>query len=216
MADQVNASATTSLQRIFKNADLYILAIHDDAILAVAKQLAENGLGDKLITHTSGATPMAVFENTGLRRFGIFYPLQTFSISKKPDFKNIPFCIDANNSGDILLLKKLAKKISNNVQEIKDGQRAVIHVAAVFVNNFTNHLYSVANDILKNENIGLDILLPLIQETANKLNDGTPEEMQTGPAIRGDEITIKRHLEYLDKYPEYKEIYKLLSAQLRR
>ncbi len=215
LASQINAQYTSSLNRILKNADLYILAVHDDAIRDIAINLFKNGIDDKLIVHTSGATPTTIFENVGLSRFGVFYPLQTFSISKEPVFEKIPFCIDANTNSDIEFLRKLAQKISPNVHYIDNQQRSLIHVAAVFVNNFSNHLFHIADEILKNENLSLEILLPLIEETVNKIKTNSPSKMQTGPAKRGDEATIKNHLELLESNPKYQKIYELLTASIQ-
>ena len=216
LATLVDATATTSLNRIYKQADVYILAVHDDAIHDIANKLAELGCGHQLVVHTSGATPLTVFEETGLKRYGIFYPLQTFSISKEPVFKDIPFCIDASDKKDIKLLMNLASRLSNNVRYINDEQRAMIHVAAVFVNNFTNHFFHIAQALLKEKNISLDILKPLIRETVDKIHLNSPDEMQTGPAIRGDEKTIKRHLTLLKNKAEYRKVYELVTHSIQK
>ena len=215
LAKLIGAKATTSLDRIDENADLYILAVHDDAIFDVAKKLAAKKCREKLIVHTSGFTPKTIFGNIGLSRFGVFYPLQTFSISKEPDFEKIPFCLDANNKKDIVLLKNLARKISKKIFLINDEQRATIHIAAVFVCNFANHLYHIADDILKKKNIPMDILLPLIEETVDKIKTNAPADMQTGPAIRGDKKTIKKHIEKLESNPNYKKIYEQLTKSIQ-
>lgn len=215
VAELIEAEAITELSLISKKADLYILAVHDDAIKNISKTMVENGLKDKLIVHTSGATPMSVFNQTGINRFGVFYPLQTFSILKEPNFNEIPFCIDANNQGSLKELIALAKKCSSKVYVINDKERAVLHVAAVFVNNFTNHLYKIAYEILRNENLEFEILMPLIEETVNKIKNNNPSDMQTGPAIRGDEETIKKHLQYLKSNPDCQKIYKMLTASIQ-
>ena len=163
------------------------------------------------MVHTSGATPQSIFEKNGAKRFGVFYPLETFSSNRNPDFSEIPICVDANSKKDFELLKKLGKKISSNVHHISDEKRAVIHVAAVFVNNFANHLSYIADDILKENKIPFEILLPLMKETVSKLENGAPSEMQTGPAKRGDEKTIQRHLEFLNDFPEYAKLYEIMT-----
>lgn len=212
LAAEIQAEALTNLSKIDPNADLYILAIHDDAIPEVASQLS---LNQKLIVHTSGSTPSTVLQPYA-QRFGIFYPLQTFSISKEVDFEQIPICIHANNKEDIIFLENLAKKISPKVYRINDEQRAILHVAAVFVNNFTNHLFQIGYNILEKENLSFDLLRPLILETAEKIQEHPPAEMQTGPAIRGDEATIQRHLLYLEKFPEYQSLYELLTKSIKK
>ena len=212
---KIDAAFTDSLDEITPDGDLYILAVHDDSIGEIAKILAEGGLSKKLMVHTSGATPVSVFPET-LERCGVFYPLQTFSKARTPDFSEIPICIDAKLEEDRKILAGLAGKISRKVFQISDQQRAVLHVAAVFVNNFTNHLFHIGHSILEKEELPFELLLPLIRETVGKLEDGSPAEMQTGPAVRGDLATIQRHLDYLEKYPEYQEIYRQLTRSIMR
>lgn len=215
LAELINANAVSSFNKIDLSADLIILAIHDDGIKDVGNKLAQIGCENKLVVHTSGATPLTIFANTGLKRYGIFYPLQTFSISKEPKFETIPFCVDANSRKDLDKLKNLALKISPNVNYINDEQRAIIHVAAVFVNNFTNHLFHIAQDILTEKNISLELLKPLINETIEKIETNDPIKMQTGPAIRRDEETIKRHLKLLNKNSDYRKIYQILTKSIQ-
>lgn len=212
LASEVNAQAITELSNITLDADLYILAVHDSAIAEVAAQLP---VLDKLVVHTSGATPSAILY-PHFQRFGIFYPLQTFSISKEVDFEQIPICVHANHDADLQDLENLARQISPKVYRIDDEQRAILHVAAVFVNNFTNYLFQIGYDILEKENLPFDLLRPLIRETAAKVQVHPPAEMQTGPAIRGDQATIGKHLQYLEKFPEYKSLYKLLTTSLEK
>jgi len=210
---EIQAASTHRLDDISPDGDLYILAVQDDAIREVAEKLASKGLNKKLIVHTSGATPMTVFADV-LERYGVFYPLQTFSKKRQPDFSGIPICLDARLEQDREDLAVLAKKISREVYQVSDEQRAVLHVAAVFVNNFTNHLFNIGHEILEKEGLPFDLLLPLIRETVGKLEDGTPAEMQTGPAVRADGSTIQRHLHFLEQYPDYQEIYRLLTESI--
>lgn len=212
LASEVNAQAITNLSNITSDADLYILAVHDSAIAKVAAQLSRL---NKLIVHTSGATPSTVLQ-PHFQRFGIFYPLQTFSISKEVDFEQIPICVHANQEADLQTLENLARQISPKVYRIDDEQRAILHMAAVFVNNFTNYLFQIGYDILEKENLPFDLLRPLIRETAAKVQEHVPAEMQTGPAIRGDQATIDKHLQYLDRFPEYKHLYELLTENIKR
>lgn len=223
-AQKTGAIPLDDLAKIDVTASVIIIAVHDDAIGEVARQIANlvsaaSAVAPSafpLITHTSGATPLSVFERTGLRRVGVFYPLQTFSMGRQPDFSQIPMCVDANNAEDLGLLIALAKRISPTVQHLDDRQRAMVHVAAVFVNNFTNHLYTIGETILKNESIPFELLLPLIRETAAKLSAGSPAAMQTGPAARHDEATIRRHLDFLEKYPAYRELYHIFTDRIQR
>jgi predicted short-subunit dehydrogenase-like oxidoreductase (DUF2520 family) len=211
LAQQVNADAICDLNELTENTELIIISIKDDAIEEVLKAISFKNI---LITHTSGATPSTVFSEHA-NRFGIFYPLQTFSKAKPADFEKLPICIDANNEADLNILETLAQSICPNVYHINDKERAILHVCAVMVNNFTNHLFAMADDILQQENLSLDILKPLILETVKKIENHAPKQMQTGPAIRNDEKTIEKHVVFLEKYPNYQLIYKLLSDSIQ-
>lgn len=190
-----------------KNADLYIIAISDDSISTFSKQL---NLNNKLVVHTSGSVAMDSLQcNT---RKGVFYPLQTLSKGAKIKFKEIPICLESENKNDYKLLEQVAKSISKKVYNINSEQRKHLHLAAVFVNNFTNHLYKIGNDICTEKEVSFKILKPLIQETAKKIKYLSPDKAQTGPAKRNDKKTIKKHLELLNK--EQKEIYNLLSKSI--
>jgi predicted short-subunit dehydrogenase-like oxidoreductase (DUF2520 family) len=141
--------------------------------------------------------------------------LQTFSRDKKIDFNEIPCFITAASSKLENRLYDLASKLTDKVEFISDEQRKVLHLAAVFANNFTNHLYSISKDILLYSNLKFDYLLPLIKETTSKIAEGnSPEKCQTGPAVRNDLNTIEAHLKILDKNPEYKKIYELLTKSI--
>lgn len=215
IANKTAAEFTNELNKINKRSDLYLLAVPDDAIENIAAHFSQDIFKNKLIAHTSGSTPITVLSGQKLKHCGVFYPLQSFSLGTTPDFSQIPICIDALLPEDMEMLKLLALQISPKVYAINDEQRGVLHVAAVFVNNFTNYLNQIAFRLLEKEQIPFDLLLPLILETANKLGTGSPATMQTGPAIRGDSETIHRHLQFLQKYPNYKEIYELLTLNIQ-
>ena len=191
------------------NADIYLLAISDDAIGTVSGFFKDkNGL----VAHTSGATSIAVLN--GVKRPGIFYPLQTFTKGKIVSFTSIPICIEANTKTDMELLTDLGKTLSNTVVEINSEQRKPLHVAAVFVNNFTNYLYTLGAEICEEHQIDFNLLKPLITETATKLNDLSPLQAQTGPAKRGDQKTLHNHLQLL-KDKHQREFYTLLSNAIK-
>lgn len=204
---------TINLENINPDADLYIVAVHDDAIAIVAKKLQYLGKTGKFIVHTSGATSSNVFA-PWFSRYGVFYPLQSFSIDKPVDFQAIPLCIYAQKKADEKTLKNLGLQLKCPTFSISDKQRAILHVNGVFVNNFTNYLYQIAWNICQKEELSFDLLRPLIRETAEKVMANPPIEMQTGPAVRGDQESINKHSEYLKAYPEYREIYTLLSKNI--
>ena len=145
---------------------------------------------------------------------GVFYPLQTFSKDKQVDFSIIPICLESEYPGDFSLLETLAKCISENVYKIDSKQRQALHVAAVFVSNFTNHMYKLGSDICNDNNIPFDILKPLIVETADKIMHLSPQEAQTGPAIRNDKKTLEKHLEFI-KDQNQKNIYNTITESIQ-
>ncbi len=147
-------------------------------------------------------------------RRGVFYPLQTFSKKRKVLFDSIPLCIEAEREKDVLLLQKLAESISTTIHQVSSQKRAYLHLAAVFVNNFVNHLYKIGADICQNQNFEFDILKPLILETAHKIEELGPEKAQTGPSKRDDSNTIDTHLELLKGNTIHEEIYSLLSQSI--
>ena len=210
LSKQIEAQAITDIKKLNTDSSIYIIAVKDDAIEELAKSIK---LKDKIIVHTSGTVAMDVLKNCSTN-YGVFYPLQTFSLEKEVDFKTIPICIEANNKNTTTSLSYFAKSICNNVQKINSEQRKIIHLAAVFACNFSNHLYAIASVILEKNNLSFDILKPLIEETATKIKNSSPLKIQTGPAIRGDKKTMEAHLKLLSKQERNKKIYKLLSKNI--
>jgi predicted short-subunit dehydrogenase-like oxidoreductase (DUF2520 family) len=157
---------------------------------------------------------MDVFEKSGFNNYGIFYPLQTFSKTKAVNISEVPFCIEANTDKNEQLLVDLAKVLSNNVELINSEQRKKLHLAAVFACNFSNYMYTIADELLSNDNLDLNLLKPLIIETANKIKDNSPKAMQTGPAKRNDKAVIEKQLQLLANNPAYKDIYQLITEQI--
>jgi len=176
-----------------KEADIYIISVSDDAVSEITQQLP---FSDRLVVHTSGS--VNVYDMDKKNRRGVFYPLQSFTKSSKMDFKQIPICLETLIKADYKILKKLASTISLTVKRINSDQRAALHLAAVFVNNFTNQLYRVAHEITESTGAEFDLLKPLILETANKVQELSPYRAQTGPALRNDKKTIKRHLNLIE------------------
>jgi predicted short-subunit dehydrogenase-like oxidoreductase (DUF2520 family) len=192
-----------------KEADLYIIVVSDNAISEVSQKLPFN---NQLVVHTSGAASIETLDDKN--RKGVFYPLQTFSKNKDIDLSVIPICLEAENTFDFRVLETVAKSISNAIFPINSEQRKALHVAAVFVNNFTNHLYQIGQEICDENQVSFEILKPLIQETAEKIKTLNPIDAQTGPAKRNDSSTIKAHLNYLTKENQ-KNIYKILTQSIQ-
>lgn len=203
---------TDSYDDISQDADIYLVTVKDDAIQEVAERLKLNG---QVIAHTSGSVPGHVLQGSS-ENFGIFYPLQTMSRNVSVDFSVIPICVDAANKKTLQLLRDLAGTLSNKIIEVNDEQRFAIHVAAVFANNFTNHLFSISQVILEQSGLSFEIFKPLINETVRKIQNHDPPNVQTGPAIRHDELTIEKHMVFLRKDGRFADIYKLLTDDIQR
>lgn len=204
---------STDWAEVLPNADWVIIAVSDDAIGAVGDQLAAH-IPNALLTHTSGATPGHVLKDDA-SRYGVFYPLQSFSKERQPVWSKIPFCVDASSPEDVLFLRKMAKRIGNLVYQVNDAQRSVLHVAAVFANNFSNYCFSVAEKILDEADLPFEMLHPLMEETLAKAIQDAPSKMQTGPAVRGDRETIQKHLQLLQQHPDWQTIYSAISADIQ-
>ena len=161
--------------------------------------------------HTSGSTPMDNL--SGQNRKGVFYPLQTFSKKREVNFSDISICIEAQNENDLNILEQLGDALGSKTYKLDCVQRKSLHVSAVFVCNFTNHLYKLGQDICIENNIPFEILLPLITETAAKLQLLNPHDAQTGPAKRQDFVTIASHLKFL-KHSDNKHLYETLTQSI--
>ena len=198
---------TTNIQEL-KAADFYLIAIKDDVITEIAQQLSKY---KGIILHTSGAVGIDRLKYTA--NYGIFYPLQSFSRNTIIDFTEIPICIEANSTKNLERIKTLALTISKDVREINSEQRKALHVAAVFANNFSNHLYAIGAEICDENGIDFSILKPLITETASKIKTLPPREAQTGPALRNDLKTIETHLAILSN--KHKNLYKVITQSIQ-
>ena len=203
-------SYTDKISEIEK-ADIYIIASADSGIEEFSHYIPYD---DVLVVHTSGSSPMSVLK--GDYRKGVFYPLQTFSKERTMRYDNIPFFIEAENSEDLKKLNELGNRISNEVHELNFASRMQVHMTGVWANNFVNHLYYIAGNICEQNNVPFDVLLPLIQETANKVIEINPKDAQTGPAKRGDQVIIDRHLEALQNDSRLLQIYQIMTDSIKR
>ncbi len=210
LSEQTGAEPINDLSKVVQ-ADFCFVAIKDDVIAEVVRQLKHF---KGIIAHTAGFVSVDVFKNTAAD-YGVFYPLQTFSKNKAISFTHVPLCIEANNRQTKVRLLSLAKKLSQKVFEINSAQRKILHLAAVFACNFPNHLYNLSAQLLNAHQIDFDIIRPLILETAQKVQNNLPGQVQTGPAVRGDEQTIRQHLLLLNDWPIFAELYALLSNSIK-
>jgi len=191
---------------------IFILAIPDDAVQRTAQEIKLPE--QSLLVHTSGNKGLEVLEYSAAAATGVFYPLQTFSKNRKVDFENIPFLLESENKEAVKILKILAKSLSKNVQLISSAQRKQMHLAAVFSCNFTNHMMSLSEKIMKNAQLDFSLLHPLILETIEKALKHAPQSVQTGPAKRGDLETLDKHMEMLKSDENVQEIYRLISQNI--
>ena len=211
LADELGCGWTVVPEDIVEDADLYVFSLKDAVLQDVIARVKPN---NGLWVHTAGSMPISVFEGL-TARYGVVYPLQTFSKSREVDFKKIPFFLEANSSEDEKVLGEVARALSSDVRFLSSENRKNLHLAAVFACNFTNHMYALAEKILEEQQIPGEVLLPLIDETAAKVHVMSPVRAQTGPAIRYDENVINKHMAML-KDPDMRNLYELISRSIHK
>ena len=189
-------------------ADVCIIAVKDEAIAGISKKLP---FENQLVVHTSGNTSIEAIDSKNRR--GVFYPLQTMNKQTIVDFTKVPFCLEAENTNDFCLLQRLASLLSTKIYTLNSYQRRVLHLAAVFMNNFSNHLVYISQQICKENEVPFEILQPLLAETFVNLQNTSAYDAQTGPARRNDFLTITNHLAMLDNN-NYKEIYNIITKSI--
>lgn len=212
LAEELETDYIPDIKKITDTADLYILAVSDDAIKSVINILTPT---EQLFVHTAGSIPLSVFENR-FKNYGVFYPLQTFSRDRKVSFGDIPVCIEASSEINSDRLMQLAGLLSRKKLLINSQERATLHLAAVFASNFTNHMYAVAYKILKEQNLDFTLLQPLIKETASKILEMEPRIAQTGPAVRNNTSLMEFHMRMLQNDKLLQDLYKTISNNIRR
>ena len=200
---------TISNIKALKPSDVYIICVNDRSVKEVSDKIP---FANSLVVHCSATISQTTINDR--HRKGVFYPLQTFSKEKSIDFSTIPICLETQNSEDLITLKSVASLISNAVFLIDEKKRQLLHLSAVFVCNFVNHLYTIGEHTLKENNLPFELLKPLIIETSNKILQLPPTKAQTGPAIRQDQPTIDFHLSLIDNQI-YSSIYKLLTQSIQ-
>lgn len=214
LAQAVEADYTTDLSFVTADARLYIVSLKDAAFVELLPRIV-SGKKNALWVHTAGSIPMSIWEGEA-DRYGVFYPMQTFSKQRVIDFRDVPVFVESNSAEDTRLLKDIASVLSERVYEATSEQRKSLHLAAVFTCNFTNHMYALASDLLRKYQLPFEVMLPLIDETARKVHELEPRLAQTGPAVRYDENVINSHLQMLADEPEMQEIYELISKNIHR
>jgi len=210
LAGELGCSWSNGWEGINREGELYLVALSDNALLTLGEELVLPG---KLVVHTAGAISRNALQGVS-EHCGVLYPLQSLrkEIRSIPE---IPLLVDGMGPGDLERIRDFALTLSGQVAAADDETRLKLHLAGVIVNNFSNHLYALTAGFCRQEGIPFDLLLPLIGETAGRLSHRDPRDTQTGPAVRGDEITIDKHLKLLDNYKDIKELYRLITFQIK-
>jgi predicted short-subunit dehydrogenase-like oxidoreductase (DUF2520 family) len=211
LADTLSTTYTTDLQQLDPSADIYVMAVSDSGIAPIAASLR---LDKKLVVHTAGSVSKDVLQPCSTN-YGVLYPLQSLR-REMIELPEIPFLVDGNTEDDKTLIADFAASISSQVQCANDEQRLHMHVAAVIVSNFTNHLYALAQQYCMQEKVDFNMLLPLITSISERLYQFPPATMQTGPAVRHDEPTIQKHLEVLLTHESLREIYLMFTKSIQK
>lgn len=211
LAKKLNCDWTIRPEEVSPEADLYIFSLKDTVLKEIISRVRPN---NGLWVHTAGSMPMDVFEGH-TERYGVFYPLQTFSKGHAVNFDSIPVFLEVSKEEDAKLLQKIAMALTGEVHLLSSEKRKHLHLAAVFACNFTNHMYVLAGKILDEQGIPMQVLQPLIDETAHKIHEMHPVLAQTGPAVRYDENVINKQLEMLTD-PDMKAVYELISRSIHK
>jgi predicted short-subunit dehydrogenase-like oxidoreductase (DUF2520 family) len=212
LAKKLDADFSTDIHAIHPHADVYLIALKDEAIEKISTYLHQPG---KLVLHTSGSVSLAALQHTG-KNTGVLYPLQTITKEKALDFRKVPICIEASSRQSRKQLLRIADAISEKVYELDSQQRETVHVAAVFANNFSNHFYALAHLLLDEQKLPFELIQPLILETAQKVQHLHPLETQTGPARRNDKAVMRKHIQLLHNHPDLQRLYRLISAGIQK
>lgn len=211
LAGTLGADPVSALEAISPEVDLVLIAVADEAIEPVAQSLRLPGT---LVAHTAGSVPADILQQI-TDRYGVLYPLQSLR-KERPDPEAVPLLVDTARPGDLEWLLAFAETLDPRVGKAGDQARCRLHVAAVFASNFTNHLFGIAESLCRREGLSFDLLLPLMQETVNRLQIHSPLAVQTGPAARGDARTIAQHRELLRDDGEWLRLYNILTESIRR
>ncbi len=210
LAEKLSAAYTTDFSEINTHGDIYFFMLADHALEEVLERI---NLSGKVIVHTSGSMPMDMLKKYS-DKYGVLYPLQTFNKDVRLVFKEVPLFIESSDEGVFDLINKISSEISNHVNYADSEQRAYLHIAAVFACNFTNHMYSIAEGLLKEKKINFDFLVPLINQTTQKALNNSPSDVQTGPAVRNDRIIINKHKKLLSMDGDLQKMYSFVSEHI--
>ena len=211
LADKIGAGYTANIDEIDENADVYIMSVKDDAISEIASKVCAKS-SDAVLLHTAGSISIEIFKGKA-QHYGVLYPMQTFSKSRKVNFKEIPCFLEASDDETLSVIRSIAERVSDNVVLADSTKRKKIHLAAVLACNFTNHCYRLAEKVLDEEGIDFKLFLPLIDETARKVAQLSPKQAQTGPMVRYDTGVMQMQIDLLSD-ERTKQIYRLMADSI--
>lgn len=214
LAERVDAWACDRLEQL-PNADVYLTMLSDDALIQLAPAIVK-GREKALFLHTAGSIPMDIWKDAGARRYGVLYAMQTFSKGVQVNWQQVPVFIEGSSDAELEIVRELALALSPLVTPLSSAGRRKLHVAAVFACNFTNRMYAISEQLLSEEGVPFSVMLPLVRETARKVESMSPALAQTGPAVRGDRKVVDGHLELLKEHPDYADIYRLISTDINK
>lgn len=210
LAEKTNADYTNDLSKIYKEADVYVYSVSDDVLFEVISNIK---VADTLHIHTSGSSSLDIFFDSYYNT-GVLYPLQTFSKNKKVSFSKIPFFIEGANEEKQEQIRTLASLLSEKIYIADSERRKKLHIAAVFVCNFVNHMYEIGAELIAEAGFSFDVLRPLIEETTEKISILTPYQAQTGPAVRNDRRIIEEHLQALEDKRDLADLYSIINEDI--
>lgn len=211
---EVASINSRTLEALPLEADVYIVAVKDAALADVIRA-ATKGRESQLFVHTAGSMPMDIFKGLTVH-YGVFYPMQTFSKERLVDFNDISVFLETNDAVSMERLKMLSTTLTTHIYELDSEGRKHLHLAAVFACNFVNHCYALSAEVLAAKGLPFSVMLPLVDETAQKVHELSPREAQTGPAVRGDQNVMQMQASMLEGKPEVKAIYEALSNDIQR
>lgn len=216
VAEPLGVPYTNDFDAVVPDADVYIACVADGALPQVAEKVVAVAGKSSLYLHTAGSVGMELWQRCGALRYGILYPLQTFSKEREVDMREVSLFVEASDDEVLERVEGLARRLSSKVYRADSERRARLHISAVFACNFTNAMYGIAHRLLAEEDIPFEVLLPLIDETSAKVHMLTPHEAQTGPAVRGDMAVMQSHLQALAEDKELGNIYTLISNYINK
>lgn len=213
LASKVGAEAVSEIDGITDDADYYIVAVRDEAMPSLVRQLQSHGFNRGIWAHTSGSMPLEALAGIG-EAHGVFYPMQTFSRDVPVDMSRVPIFLEASSAHALDRLERLGRMVSPRVFRLDSGARQKLHVAAVFACNFTNHMLALSDDLLRAQGLDLGVMRHLVDATIEKAFSAGPSAGQTGPARRGDTEVIARHAASLADNADAQAIYELVSSSI--